>query len=195
MWGNKLHLGCGKTILEGWINLDVTKMEGVDVLADLDDCKNTCLPFQNDSIEEFLAEHLLEHIQYPLFLMEELHRIAKANAKALFKVPYGSSDNAFEDPTHVRQYFLHSFDYFAQPCYWRADYGYRGDWLTEKIIIIVDGNKYQGKTGAEILEDVNTYRNIVLEMIVELRAIKPIREPKRELLLAPPIEIRLGSMI
>jgi hypothetical protein len=47
--------------------------------------------------------------------MEELHRIAKPNAKVVFKVPYGSSDRAFEDPTHVRQYFLHSFDYFCQP--------------------------------------------------------------------------------
>ncbi|EEM92011.1 hypothetical protein bthur0013_67260 [Bacillus thuringiensis IBL 200] len=45
------------------------------------------------------------------------------------------------------------------------------------------------KTGAEILDDVNKYRNIVLEMIVELRGIKP----QRELLTAPPIEIRLGT--
>ncbi|WHY27308.1 class I SAM-dependent methyltransferase [Bacillus wiedmannii] len=191
----KLHLGCGRTILENWINLDIVKQEGVDVVANLDDCRNRRLPFETNSIDEFLAEHLLEHIQYPLFLMEELHRIAKQNAKAVFKVPYGSSDSAFEDPTHVKQYFLHSFDYFCQPCYWRADYGYRGDWLTEKIIIIVDANKYQGKTGAEILDDVNTYRNIVLEMIVELRAIKPVREPQRELLITPPIEIRLGTMV
>ncbi|WP_255444112.1 hypothetical protein [Bacillus sp. SH7-1] len=49
------------------------------------------------------------------------------------------------------------------------------------------------KTGEEILDDTNKYRNIVLEMIVELRAIKPIREPQRELLTAPPIEIRLGT--
>ncbi|MEK4412613.1 methyltransferase domain-containing protein [Bacillus sp. FSL L8-0642] len=193
MGEKKLHLGCGRTIIENWINLDVVKQDGVDVVANLDDCKNKSLPFENDSIDEFLAEHLLEHIQYPLFLMEELHRIAKPDAKAVFKVPYGSSDSAFEDPTHVRQYFLHSFDYFCQPCYWRADYGYRGDWLIEKIIIIVDANKYQGKTGAEILDDVNKYRNIVLEMVVELRAIKPIREPQRELLTAPPIEIRLGT--
>ncbi|MEK5251826.1 hypothetical protein MKX66_30610 [Bacillus sp. FSL R9-9530] len=48
------------------------------------------------------------------------------------------------------------------------------------------------KTGAEILDDVNKYRNIVLEMIVEPRAIKSIRELQRELLTAPPIEIRLG---
>ncbi|PER42340.1 hypothetical protein COL26_23305 [Bacillus thuringiensis] len=58
---------------------------------------------------------------------------------------------------------------------------------------MVVANKYQGKTGAEILDDVNKYRNIVLEMIVELRAIKPIREPQGELFTAPPIEICLGT--
>ncbi|EJR14900.1 methyltransferase domain-containing protein [Bacillus cereus] len=114
MGEKNLHLGCGQTILENWINLDVVKQDGVDVVANLDNCKNKRLPFENDSIDQFLAEHLLEHIQYPLFLMEELYRIAKPKAKAVlvFKVPYGSSDSAFEDLTHVRQYFLHSFDYF-----------------------------------------------------------------------------------
>lgn len=34
--------------------------------------------------------------------MNELHRIANQIAKAVFKVPYGSSDSAFEDPMHVR---------------------------------------------------------------------------------------------
>lgn len=59
----------------------------------------------------------------------------------------------------------------------------------------MDTNKYQGKTGTEILDDVNTYRSIVFEMIVELRAIKPVREPQRELHTAPPIEIRLGTTV
>ncbi|MFJ8242664.1 hypothetical protein [Bacillus tropicus] len=101
MGEKKLHLGCRRTILENLRNLDVVKQDGVDVVANLDDCKNKSLPFENESIDEFLAEHLLEHIHYPLFLIEALHRIAKINAKAVFKVPYGSNDSAFEDSTHV----------------------------------------------------------------------------------------------
>ncbi|PGT95614.1 methyltransferase domain-containing protein, partial [Bacillus cereus] len=95
------------------------------------------LPFDDNSIDEFLAVHLLEHIQRPLDLMEELHRIAKQNAIMVCNVPYGSSDDAFEDPTHIRQFFLNSFTYFSQPIYWRADYGYRGDWLIEKLILVI----------------------------------------------------------
>ncbi|HHU64075.1 MAG TPA: glycosyltransferase [Clostridiales bacterium] len=187
----KLHLGCGRNILKGWINLDIIHLPGVDVVADLDNCKNVRLPFDDNSIEEFYASHLIEHINNPLPMMEELHRIAKPNAIAVFKCPYGSSDDAVEDPTHVRQYFLTSFGYFSQPFYWRADYGYRGDWLTEKITLVVDKDRYSGKTPQEILEEVNRYRNVVKEMIVQLKAIKPIREPKKELQTLPKIEICL----
>lgn len=66
-------------------------------------------------------------------MMQELHRIAKPGAKANFRLPNGASDDAFEDPTHVKQYFLQSFGYFSQPYYWRSDYGYRGDWKADKI--------------------------------------------------------------
>lgn len=189
----KLHLGCGRDILQGWINLDAVPLEGVDVVANLDECRTTKLPFGNDSIDEFLANHVIEHLHNCLPFMEELHRIAKPNAKAVFRVPYGSSDDAFEDPTHRRQLFLNSFQYFSQPLYWRADYGYRGDWLTEKIELIVEADRHQEETVEEIMWQVHTFRNIVKEMVVELRAIKPIREPNKELQIQPKIEIILAS--
>jgi predicted SAM-dependent methyltransferase len=187
----KLHLGCGRNILPDWINLDCVALPGVDAIADLDDCKNTKLPFEDNSINEFLASHVIEHLHNPLPFMEELHRIAEPDAKAVFKVPFGSSDDAFEDPTHVRQYFLNSFQYFSQPAYWRADYGYKGDWITEKTHLFVDAERHKDETLEEIMWQINTFRNIVKEMAVELRAIKPIREPKRELQAIAPIEIFL----
>ncbi|MGY1423743.1 hypothetical protein [Bacillus cereus] len=109
------------------------------------------------------------------------------------KVPYGSSDDAFEDPTHVQMFFLNSFAYFSQPTYWRADYGYRGDWLINKITLIVPRQEYKGKPAEEILQDIHKYRNIVLEMIVELKAIKPIRKMERDLGTNFPIEIILTN--
>ena len=130
----KLHLGCGRNILEGWLNLDSRRMPGVDIVADLDRCSQVPLPLEDDSVDEFLASHVIEHLVNPLPFMEELYRIAKPDSKAVFRLPYGSSDDAFEDPTHVRQFFLNSFGYFPA-LYWRADYGYRGDWATQSITL------------------------------------------------------------
>jgi SAM-dependent methyltransferase len=187
----KLHLGCGRTILEGWINVDSRQLPGVDVVADFDDCRNTPLPFADNSVDEFLASHLIEHLAQPLPFMQELYRIARADAVAVFRLPYGSSDEAYEDPTHVRQYFLNSFGYFSQPHYWRADYGYRGDWETETITLRVDAEKHPGKTSEQIMQEVHTLRNVVREMVVELRAIKPPRAPKAELQKGCRINIKL----
>jgi SAM-dependent methyltransferase len=177
----KLHLGCGNEIMKDWINLDMQSLPGVDIIADLDQCATTPIPLEDSSIDEILANHLIEHLNNPLPFMQELHRIAKPNAKATFRVPYGSSDVAFTDPTHVRQYFIQSFQYFSQPYHWRADYGYRGDWLIDKITLYLEASRYKGVDANQIMAEVNTFRNVVQEMMVEVTAVKPIREPLKEL--------------
>lgn len=184
----KLHLGCGKTILPGWINVDCVNNPGVDLVFDLEKCDTIPLPLAEDSIDSIYASHLLEHIARPLPLLQELYRVAKPGARATFLLPYGSSDDAFEDPTHVRQYFLYSFGYFSQPYYWRADYGYYGDWKAEKITLKLSAHKYIGKTSEEIMTDIMTLRNVVSEIIVEMVAVKPAREAKKELQILPFIQ-------
>jgi SAM-dependent methyltransferase len=134
---------------------------------------------------------VFEHIRNPLPFMQELHRVAKGGAKAVFRVPYGSSDDAFEDPTHVRRCFMNTFGYFSQPFYWRADYGYRGDWKTERIRLMVSKKRYQGKDLNAVLEEVMHLRNVVLEMSVDLVAVKPIRAAKMELQTQCKVEVML----
>lgn len=188
----RLHLGCGRTILQGWVNVDQVNLPGVDVVADLGACRSTPLPFPDDSVGEFLLSHVLEHIQDTLPLMQELHRIAKHDAFCTIRVPYGSSDDAWEDPTHVRPYFLQSFGYFSQPFYWRADYGYRGDWQPKELALIVDAKDADGRTADEVIDLVFHRRNIVREMVATLVAIKPIRECRKELQVMPAIAISRG---
>ena len=181
MMGLKLNIGCGRNIIPGWHNLDAVALPGVDTVADLNACRDKALPFEPDSVDEFLASHVIEHISNVLDLMEELHRIAKLGAKLVVRVPYGSSDDAWEDPTHVRAYFLQSFGYYSQPFFWRASYDYRGDWRVAQIELMVE----RAVLGAHPLERMNhrlmTERNVVREMVATLYAVKPIREAKREL--------------
>lgn len=121
--------------------------------------------------------------------MQELYRIAKPNANCTIRVPHGGSDDAWEDQTHVRAYFPGSFQYFSQPYYWRTDYGYRGDWRTDKIRLLVRKEDGEGMSSQEIIGAARKYRNFVCEMYAMLSAIKPSREPKWELQVGPAMEI------
>jgi SAM-dependent methyltransferase len=185
MTSRKLNVGCGRNILEGWINLD--KCGGVDIVADLEQCAPGSLPIESDSIDEFLLSHVLEHIRSPLPLFEELHRIASPGASMTARVPYGSSDDAWEDPTHVRPYYLDSFGYFGQPYYWRADYGYRGDWQVEEIALTMRDRSLASASLEAIAAAVRTGRNVVSEMTATLRAVKPIREASKHLRRSPKV--------
>ena len=187
----KLHVGCGRNILPGWINLDSASLPGIDIVYNLEDCGNKFIPLPDDSVDEFLLSHVIEHVNNSMGVMQELHRLAKPNAKCEIRVPYGSSDDAWEDPTHVRPYFLNSFIYFSQPAYWRADYGYRGDWHCETISLNMLKAKYDGLTVQQILPMLEKERNVVAEMVAVLHAVKPVREPKQALHIPPKISITL----
>lgn len=184
----RLNVGCGRNVLGGWINLDSQELPGVDIIADLERCADAPLPLEDDSVDEILLSHVIEHIRSPLPMMEELYRVARPGAKAIIRVPYGASDDCWEDQTHVRGYFLQSFGYFSQPYYWRADYGYRGDWQPTELTLFV-GREHAWMPQEALLEKINRERNIVREMVCTLVAVKPLRLPQRELQALPAIKI------
>ena len=181
----KLNLGCGRSPMEGYVNLDCVEMPGVDVVAD---CDRPPLPFEDDTFDEVLGEHFFEHLQNPLGFMAELHRVCKPDAQIYFAMPYGGSDDAWGDPTHARPYFEDSFGYFSQPFYWRADYGYRGDFQPVKVMLKI-WNEHMGQTAKQTMGRVKSLRNVVFEMGTLLRCIKPIREPERSLIENPTIQL------
>jgi predicted SAM-dependent methyltransferase len=52
----RLNLGCGHLPLEGYVNVDMRKLPGVDVVAPLD-----AMPFESQSVDEIFSAHVLEH--------------------------------------------------------------------------------------------------------------------------------------
>jgi predicted SAM-dependent methyltransferase len=55
----KLHLGCGRKLLDGYVNIDKYVVgEGIINLDILD------LPYEESSVTEIVAEHVLEHIAF-----------------------------------------------------------------------------------------------------------------------------------
>lgn len=185
----RLNPGCGARKFHDCCNVDISEKWGADFVVDIDNPhswwravgrENYVPLFAEDTFDSVYCSHTLEHLRNPLIFMQELHRICVDKAMAIFKVPYGSSDNAWEDPTHVRPYFLDSFGYFAQSAYAGADYGYKGDWrIVERELLIRGGLELEElKDDLERLMGlVMSQRNVVEEMKVIVQCVKPAREP------------------
>jgi hypothetical protein len=187
----RLNVGCGRNILPGWINVDSAPLPGVDLVCDLETLRHAPLALPDQSVAVFLLSHVIEHIRDSLGLMQELWRLALPDAQAVIRVPHGASDDAWEDPTHVRPYFPSSFVYFSQPAYWRADYGYRGDWQPGRVTLCVPRSRCKGLSQDQVMKEIECGRNMVQEMVCELRCVRPLRAPKLELQTPPDVEIVL----
>lgn len=113
MISKKLNLGCGHHIrqsAEGWINLDIAKLSGVDIVWDIEKLP---LPFKDAEFDEILAEDILEHTEY-IPVLRDLHRILKTGGKLTVRVPHFTSKNNFADPTHKKMFSVATFDFFTQ---------------------------------------------------------------------------------
>lgn len=101
MAGLRLNLGCGARRLAGYVNVD--KFGEPDLRHDLEAFP---WPWDNDSVEEIVLIHVLEHLgQDPrvyLKIMQEMYRIGRAGARIMIVVPHFRHDFFYDDPTHVR---------------------------------------------------------------------------------------------
>lgn len=170
----KLNVGCGRDIKPGWINLDKSPLVNADVVMDINIERFSSANYNKAS--EIYMSHVLEHLTNPLHVMEQLWLVAKPDCRIFVRVPYGSSDNAWEDQTHVRPYFMGSFAYFSQMYYRGADYGYRGDWEINQISLDVFADRCSSSDGNKVIEEIRLKRNMVNEMQVLMRAVKPMRD-------------------
>lgn len=183
----RLNIGCGKDWRESWCNLDVVKQPqfrpGCDIWGHLEcplrymhDEEGESVAVLDNTFDEMLMSHVIEHLKEPLVAMQELWRVAKPDCILTVSCPYGSSDDAFEDPTHYRQYFLGSWYYFQPGAYHKADYGYLGDWAVERLVLRCRPEPIARLNGRDAMRVVMRDRNVVVEQIATLRAIKPRRE-------------------
>lgn len=182
--GLLVNLGAGTDIRDGWVNLDLEDGPGIDVVADLEQP----LPFADDSVEHYLAIDVVEHIRDVYGFFSELWRCAAPDCIIEAALPYGSSDDAWTDPTHQRPFFLDSWTYFAQPHYYRMNYPYRADW--QPVTVILDVDAFDDEDDGDILERVMRDRNVVSRMYVALHAVKPARPRDPDLRSRPNVKFR-----
>ena len=99
----KLNMGCGFNKRAGFLNVDLAPECQPDLVCDLESLP---WPWENDSVDEVVFHHSLEHIgQSPrvfLGMIKELYRVCRDNARVRINVPHPRHDDFINDPTHVR---------------------------------------------------------------------------------------------
>ncbi len=118
----QLNVGCGTDIRpkqEGWTNMDVSNLPGVDAAHD---AFQFPWPFAEGSFDRVLCRHILEHVPHNVGLvphkdgfirfMEECHRILRPGGELEIATPHPRSRNTIADPTHTRVIDRANFDCF-----------------------------------------------------------------------------------
>jgi SAM-dependent methyltransferase len=105
----KLNLGSGTDIRQGYVNLDVAALPGVDVVHDL---ANLPLPFDDDVFSEILAKDILEHIDW-IPVLRDLHRVLAPGGRLMLTSPHFTSPAVWIDPTHRTGFSIDTFEFFV----------------------------------------------------------------------------------
>ena len=199
----KLNLGCGSKIIEGFVNIDMHKAEGVDLTYDLERSRDVPLPFECNSVSVVYLSHVLEHLKNFFPLMEEIYRVCQTQAVVVVRVPAFNSDEAWIDPTHVRPWHPRSFNYFSQPKYHKFDYGFKADFQPCRAVYVLDELKLKelharstkpGSGGPSIkLDDVFSIRGLWTELVMYLTVHKPARPRSAALLSSAVAEVAINT--
>ncbi len=107
----KLNLGCGTDIREGFHNVDVVLLPGVDEQLDL---KSYKLPYEENFFEVIVCRDVLEHLEHYPLMLQEIHRVLQPGGRVEIQVPHFTSWYAFGDPQHVKFFSVRTFDFFIE---------------------------------------------------------------------------------
>ena len=82
---HRLHLGCGQTMLPGWLNVDLVGRQPIDLALDL----RKRLPFPDGLIDAVFHEHLIEHLTYhdAIQVLSECARVLRPGGILRVTVP------------------------------------------------------------------------------------------------------------
>lgn len=138
-----------------------------------------------DEYDVVYLSHVIEHVDNPLDLMQMMWNVTKADGLAIIRCPHGNSNDAWENPTHVRPMYPLSFLTYSQEYWWKEHTFYWGDWKIESVDLAIDQKVWddvaltcpvgEPEFHATIDHMVQRHNNIVTEMVARLRAVKPRR--------------------
>ena len=184
----KLNLGCGHKVLDGYVNVDKFDLYNVDIKHDLEQFP---YPFDDNSIEEIILSHVLEHIgQDPdvfINILKEIYRICKNQALINIAVPHPRHEAFISDPTHVRPITVLGLSLFDKALNekWEKDGAansplaliHKVNYKIEDINYDIDVDIMAKFKAGDIDQDklnymVKHYNNVVNQIVIKWRVIK-----------------------
>lgn len=185
----KLNLGCGNWKLPGYLNVDRQSACQPDQVVDLEALP---WPFPDDSCEEVILSHVLEHLGETraiyLGILKELHRICRPGARVQVTVPHPRHDLFLIDPTHVRAILPESLGMLSK----KKNHEWQRDGIADtplglyldvdfeirEVTYLLDpfweSQIAAGKmTRDGVLAISRSYANVIQETTIKLQAIKP----------------------
>lgn len=124
-----VDLGCGSRKQKGYIGVDNKKLEGVDIVCDIEEG----LPFEDNTIDRIYANFLFEHINNFIRFMQEVYRVCRKGAIIKASFPYWSSATQWKDPTHKQVITVETFRYFSDDKWYGSDYGINANFRVKSI--------------------------------------------------------------
>ncbi|MCS7081037.1 MAG: methyltransferase domain-containing protein [Chloracidobacterium sp.] len=101
-----LDIGCGRRKTPGATGLDANPHSAADVIHDLDDVP---YPFPDNAFDLVIGRHVIEHVQSPLTVVTELHRIVRPGGWVLLVAPHWTNPDFPTDLTHRNHLNSYSF--------------------------------------------------------------------------------------
>lgn len=179
----RLNLGCGNTRIDDFVGVDFMPSDAVDVSHDLTQFP---WPWDDNSVDEIIAFHLIEHIpmvevDYPGFerpidamcaFMNEVYRVLKPGSGIKLQYPHHASDRAFWDPTHRRFIPPMTWNYFTKA--WLEGNNLTQMPITCNFEILSIGleaisDRWAQRTEEVKMQAIEEYRNVVADTSVILK--------------------------
>jgi hypothetical protein len=102
----RLNLGCNADVRTGWVNVDIADYGGNEII----DLNSYPWPFEENSVVEVSASHVLEHLDNFNAVVTELWRICEPDALIDVAVPFFLSTKFYSEPDHRIPFGIRSFD-------------------------------------------------------------------------------------
>ncbi len=127
----KIDMGCGKDNLEGYLHLDRRfHSPHIDLAWDLNIIP---YPFNDNTFSEVRMYDVFEHIDKPLEVLNEVHRILIQGGVFDLRIPTVEDFDLWTDITHKRPFTERSFDHFIRGTVFNTNYGYYSERLWELV--------------------------------------------------------------